>query len=218
MPWLGYLDRIQQSDIFVFLDNVQFEKNSFTNRNRIKTQSGIKWLTVPVKLRGHLTSTMLETAISADQPWSRKHLSAIEASYGKAPLFKQNFPKIRHLLNGSETTLADLCWAQLQFWMSEFAITTLVVRASALNLKCKKSELILELCESLGAARYLSGPFGKDYLDESAFAQAGIEIEYQKFEHPVYQQLWGDFIPGLSCLDFWMNAGAGSVFNAHDVA
>ena len=211
MPWLGYLDRIRRSDVFVFLDTVQFEKNSFINRNKIKMQAGTHWLTMPVRLRGHMSSNVAETPIDNDQPWRRKHLGAIEAAYGRARFFRDLRPKLETIMSGREDLVAELCWLQLQFWLAEFKIDTKVVRASELGLTSRKSDLVLEICQTLSATRYISGPFGKDYLNENAFVASGVEIEYDHYEHPVYPQLWGNFIQGLSCLDLWMNVGPGQL-------
>lgn len=114
------------------------------------------------------------------------------------------------LVKSPESSLTELCWQQLQFWLAEFEIKTQVVRSSELPVDSKKSDLVLGLCKHFSADHYLSGALGKDYLDEDAFAAAGIEIEYQDFQHPVYPQLWGNFEPCMCIVDYWMNCGSGS--------
>lgn len=218
LPWLGYLDKIARADVFVFLDTVQFEKNSFINRNRIKTPQGPQWLTVPVKTKGHLSATLRETAIEATQPWRAKHLRGIVMNYSRARCFEQCRAPLESLLGGSETNLAELCWRQLQFWLSEFDIRTRLVRSSDLPVAGVKSDLILSLCRHLGATRYLSGTLGRQYLNEGDFGSAGISVEYQAYVHPVYEQLWGDFIPNMSVVDLWLNCGPGSVRFGEQVA
>ena len=208
LPWLGWLQKLAHADVFVYLDAVQFEKNSFTNRNRIKTPQGPLWLTVPVKSRGHLDATLLDLAIDDAQPWRRKHLLAIEANYRRAPHFESNFSRLEALLRTPYTALADFCWAELDFWCREFGITTKLVRQSTLAATGRKSDLVLDLCRQLGADRYLSGALGREYLKQDAFAAAGIAVEFQAFEHPVYPQCWGGFEPNLSLIDFWFHCGA----------
>lgn len=214
LPWLGYLARIAACDAFVFLDTVQFEKNSFTNRNRIKTANGPQWLTVPVLGHGHTTKPMNELAIDNRQDWRKKHLRSVEQNYSRAPWFKQNFSRLAKLYSEPTDRLADLCFSQLQFWLAEFEITTPVVRASSLPVTGQKSGLVLALCEHLGASRYLSGPMGRDYLELGEFARRGIAVDFDEFVHPAYPQLYGDFVPALSVVDYWMNCGREAAFTA----
>lgn len=207
LPWLGYFEKIVRADVFVFLDTVQFEKNSFINRNKIKAPQGPQWLTIPVKTKGHIKATLRETLIDDTQPWRIKHLKAIESNYRKATHFKECFPKLETLLLTPESNLAELCWRQLQFWLAEFEIETPVYRSSDLPVASKKSDLVLDLCKYFGATSYLSGALGRNYLDEDSFAAVGIEVEYQDFLHPAYPQLWGPFVPNMGIVDVWMNCG-----------
>jgi hypothetical protein len=211
LPWLGYFDKIAQADVFVYLDTVQFEKNSYINRNRIKTPQGAQWLTIPVKAKGHLSATLRDATIDDRQPWRRKHLKAIAMNYRKAPRFETCFPKLEALLAGTESNLAEICWQQLRFWLDELGIATRVVRSSELPAMSSKSDLILDLCKHFGANHYLSGALGRDYLVESDFRTVGITVEYQDYVHPVYPQLWGEFLPYMSIPDFWMNCAPSSL-------
>ena len=208
LPWLGYLEKIARADVFVYLDTVQFEKNSFINRNRIKTPQGVQWLTIPVRAKGHLSMTLRDLATDATQPWHARHLKAITMNYSRAPHYTTCFPKFEKLSVDRPSNLAELCWRQLCFWLSEFGIAARVVRASELRVEGSKSDLILQLCRHLGADRYLSGALGRGYLVEEDFRTAGIAIEYQDYRTPVYPQMWGDFVPNLSIVDYWMNCGA----------
>jgi hypothetical protein len=208
LPWLGYFDKIARADVFVFLDSVQFEKSSFTNRNRIKTPQGAQWLTIPLKMKGHLSATIAQMLIDEAQPWRAKHLKSIEANYARAPFFKAGFPELQPLLMQDADNLAELCWQQLQFWLRVLDIRTPIYRSSQLPIEARKSELVLSMCQHFGADEYLSGALGRDYLDEAAFARAGINIEYQDYPHPQYPQLWGGFEARLSVVDAWLNCGA----------
>jgi hypothetical protein len=207
LPWLGYFDKIARSDLFVYLDTVQFEKNSYINRNQIKTPQGALWLTIPVKTKGHIANTLLSTKIDDSQPWRSKHLKSILMNYKKAAGFDERFPKIENLLSYQETNLADYCFHQLLFWLSELGITTPIVRSSELPISSTKSDLVLDLCSYHQAGQYLSGALGRDYLVEEDFRKTGITIEYQDFKSQHYAQLWGGFIPKLSVLDWWLNFG-----------
>lgn len=205
LPWLGYFDKIQRADTFIYLETVQFETNSFINRNRIKTPQGPLWLTVPVRTRGHLHTTIEEIEIDDTRNWRKKHLGAIYANYRRAAAFDTIYPAFEALLQCEHRLLSDLCFAQLKFWMDTLGIRTSVIKASALNVPGSKSSLILGLARHQGASRYLSGALGSNYLDAAAFAAAGVEVSYQCYRHPEYRQLWGDFVPGMSILDFVMN-------------
>ncbi len=211
LPWLGYLDKIALADVFVYLDTVQFEKNSFINRNRIKTAQGVQWLTIPVKIGGHTSATMRDTQIANDEHWRDKHLKAIALNYRRARHFDTCFPRFAGQCAVDEPLLVEYCWRQLAFWLHEFEIETRVIRASEMALEGTKSELILDLCRKLGADEYLSGVQGRNYLKFADFESAGIKVRVQEFIGPTYPQLWGDFVPNLSLLDFWMNEGPGAL-------
>jgi hypothetical protein len=214
LPWLGYFDRIANSDLFIFLDTVQFERNSFTNRNRIKTANGPIWLTVPVRLAGHFTKTVGEIEIDETQPWRRKHLRSIEQNYHRASAFEERFEQLGAIYGGVGGGLAALCLSQLHFWLAQLGIRTAVVPASELPVTERKSDLVLALCRCVGATRYLSGPLGRSYLQEETFAAAGIEVRYQDYVHPEYPQLYGNFLPAMGIVDYWVNSRAADLFSA----
>lgn len=192
LPWLGYFDKIIKSDVFVFLDSVQFEKNSFTNRNKIKTPAGATWLTVPVKTKGHLGNTIVETKIDNRKKWQHDHLKAIFLNYRKAPRFDECYHRLKNLYGKEYLLLSELCWDHLMFWLKEIGSEKKIFRSSQLPVEGKKSTLILNLCRHFGADRYISGSLGKNYLNEDDFREVGIKIDYQDYIHPQYHQLWGD--------------------------
>ena len=212
LPWLGYFEKISKSDTFIFLDSVQFEKNSFTNRNLIKTAQGTQWLTVPVKTKDHLSSSLCQIKIDPTQKWKLKHLQAIRINYAKAPYFSKLFPLLEALYQVEFEYLADFCFHHLVFWLRYLGIEREILRSSQLSITSKKSQLILDLCLSLGANEYYSGKLGADYLDEDSFRRKKIEIQYQDFQGFQYPQLYGHFVPHLSILDFCMNMQANHNF------
>ncbi|MGG1552413.1 WbqC family protein [Paenibacillus ferrarius] len=205
LPWLGYLEKIKNSDIYVYLDSVQFETRSFINRNKIKTPNGGIWLSVPVKSKGHREIPLNQLEIDTSIDWKTAHLKAIYLNYKKAPKFNECYSKLESLYSTEHTYLSDLCYNQLLFWFKEFNITTRIVKSSELNIKSKKSDLILDLCKHYNSDVYISGTLGRDYIEISKFQEFGIEVIFQNYLHPVYPQLWGSFIPYMSVLDFWMN-------------
>lgn len=216
LPWLGYFDKMIRSDVFVFLDSVQYEKNSFINRNKIKTSNGAIWLTIPVKTKGHIMSSLNETEIDNRSNWQRKHLNAIYLNYKKAPRFQECYSKIKQFYEISYSMLADFCWEYLQFWVSELNISTRIIRSSHLGIKSRKSELINDLCRHFEADSFISGQLGTNYIKSEQFQADGINIQFQDYKHPVYPQLWGEFIPSMCILDFWMNTDQYSLVTSSD--
>jgi len=205
LPWLGYFSKIKQADVFIFLDSVQFEKNSFINRNKIQTHQGPIWLSIPVITKDYKNKSIAELEIDPRQKWASKHLKSIAQNYKKAPHFDRLFPQVEALYQEEHPLLGDLCLAHLKFWLKELQIDTQLVRSSTLDIESKKSDLVLDLCRHFEADHYISGALGKDYLEEENFAEHKIGITYQDYSHPEYPQLHGEFQPYLSVLDFLMS-------------
>jgi len=205
LPWLGYFEKINRSDIFIYLDTVQLEKNSYTFRNKIKTPQGSTWLTIPLITKGHTTNSIRDIKIDNSQNWKKNHLKNIFFNYKKAKFFDELYPKIELLFDEDFDLFSDLAYKHMVFWLDELNIQTKIVKSSTLDIETKKSDLILDLCSNFNANKYLSGALGKAYLNEDSFDQQNIQIEYQNYSHPVYQQLNGEFLPYMGIVDFWMN-------------
>jgi hypothetical protein len=208
LPWLGYFDKLRHVDLFVFMDAVQFTKGNYQNRNKIKTPQGPLWLTVPVKSKGRLSSTICETPVDQQANWATKHLQAIHANYRRASNYQHLFPALQKLYAAQHDKLGELCWHHLLFWLRVMQIHTRLVKLSTLDVSGCKGELVLEICRSVGATCYFCGMGARVYMMhmEDTFAAAGIAITYQAFEHPVYRQQWGGFISHLGIVDYAMNA------------
>ena len=207
LPWLGYFDQFRRSDIFVYYDDVQYDKNGWRNRNRIKTQAGPLWLTVPVLHSGRGAQRILDIDIDRRTPWARKHVASIRQAYVRAPFLDRYLPPLEELLEREWTRLIDLdlaCAALLATWMG---ISTPIERSSTMNVDGEQSTRLVNICRRFGAARYLSGDSAQNYLDLRLFEREGITVEWQRFDHPVYPQLHGEFVPYLSALDLLMNCG-----------
>ena len=207
LPWLGYFQRIKSSDLFIFLDNVQFEKNSYVNRNRIKTPQGTLWLTVPLNQKGHMEKELNSIEINDKNNWRSKHLKSIALNYSRTLLFQDRFARLSKFNESqiSNIYIADLCWQQLNFWTKELNINTPLIRASEHKFEGRKSDLVLSICKYFQANEYISGINGEDYLKRNEFVAEGINITLQNYNTKEYKQLWGDFIPNLSIVDSWMN-------------
>ena len=193
---------MELSDVFVVHVGVQFEKGSFINRNRIKTQMGARWLTAPVKLKGYMKGSIADMALD-NTNWRKKHLNRIQGAYRNAPRFEENFPKLeKHYQALPHKTLLTACLANIGFWVQEYGIS---VKLRPNMLSVVKTEALVKMCQDANVDTYLSGPLGRNYLDEDAFKKAGIEVRYHDYQMQPYPQLWGDFIPNLSVLDCWFN-------------
>lgn len=211
LPWLGFFDQLLRSDIFVLYDDVQFNKNGWRNRNRIKSTAGAPhWLTVPVHVRS-LEQRLLETEIDNRQPWARKHLGTIRQFYANAPGLKRYLPELEEVLAGRRWEgLVDLDEAVIGLLCSWLGLERQMVRSSTLNVPGERSERLLNLCLHFGVRRYLSGNAAQSYLEVERFTESGIEVVWQNYEHPAYPQQHGTFVPFLSILDLVLNCGENS--------
>jgi hypothetical protein len=185
---------------------VQFQKNSFQNRNKILTKDGPVWLTVPVRTSGTLYERPLkDVEIDNSKNWRAKHLSSVRMNYSKAPHFGNCFPAVARFYEREWPTLDKLCWEMLDYFNKLLGVNTPIRRASEMSADGAKSDLILDLCKKAGATTYLSGALGRDYLDLPSFAAAGIAVEFQDYRHPTYRQAYAGFTPNLAVIDLIMN-------------
>ncbi|MBN2084300.1 MAG: WbqC family protein [Anaerolineales bacterium] len=207
LPWLGYLDKARKADEFIFLDTVAFKKNYFENRNRIRTPQGWAWVTAPVLLKGRFGQTFLDVEVNNQVRWAEVYWRTLLQNYSRAPFWKTYGPVLEELLLRPWHKLIDLNLALISLVWREFGIATPTRRASTLGVSGKKSGLLLDICRKTGATVYLSGPSGRDYLEQSLFAAAGIGIEFHEFHHPEYPQRFSPFVPGLASIDLLLNEG-----------
>ncbi len=208
MPWLGYFDKMDQVDSFVLLDNVQYKKNEFQNRNRIKTPQGPQWLTVPVSYQ--FPARIDEVQVRVGDPWRRKHLQTLVANYAKAPYWAQYAESLRDLYAVEWTSLAAVNRASVEWLKSQLGIATPLAVASEMELSQEPTQRLLDICKELGASTYLAGVDGRKYMELDRFAAAGIEVAFQEYEHPQYAQMHGEFSSHLSVLDLLFNCGSES--------
>jgi len=208
LPWLGSFDQMQRSSVFIYYDDVQFDKHGWRNRNRVKAPDGAPhWLTVPVLHSGRNWPAILEVEIDNRGAWARKHVGTLRQFYAKASHLHRYLPALEEMLERRWTLLVDLDLAVTGLICGWLGLERRMLRASALGISGKQSERLLALCQHAGAQRYLSGDSARDYLDTGLFAQHGIEVEWQNYLHPVYPQQHGDFVPYLSIVDLVFNCG-----------
>jgi len=212
LPWLRYLEKIARADVFVVLDDVQYTKNGFQNRNKIKHVSGWMYLTVPVKYRPG--QRLGEVEIASDKKWSARHWHALQSNYGRAPYFGEHAEALADIYQRAWTHLDPLNWELLRYLCSALGIGTRLVRSSELDVHGDGTARLIRICRALGAERYYSGSCAADaYLDAAAMEAAGISVVLQDWSCPTYKQRFPQvgFIPDLSVVDLLLNEGPRSL-------
>ncbi len=209
LPWLGYIDLVDQADTFVLLDTVQFEKRSWRQRNRIKIPGGLSFLTVPVPVKGRFEQKILDVEIEG-RSFVRKHLRSIERRYRRAPFFVRYFSELAHILDTCVvgTRLADLNVRLIQWLCRQLGVTTRLLWSEIQQEGCR-SELLLNLCRASGADSYLSSLGAADYLLEGIpqFSAAGVDVAFRHYEHPQYRQQFPPFSSHASVIDLIFDEG-----------
>jgi len=207
LPWLGFFDQMRRADIFVYYDDVQFDKHGWRNRNRIKSPAGPHWLTVPVRHHGQGRPLIMETLIDDRARWARTHVGTLKQYYAKAPHLPRYLPELEELLQRPWTHIVDLDLAVVDLMARWLQLAPNVMRSSQLGIGGARSQRLIDMCRHFGADRYLSGNAASDYLDIALFAGQGIEVVWQDYDHPVYPQQHGPFVPYLSAIDLLLNCG-----------
>ena len=214
IPWLGYFHKISQSDVHVFYDDAEYSKNNFFNRNKIKTPQGECWLTIPVEY--HSAQNINQTKIIPNTNWQKNHWQTIRGNYARAPYFKEYEDFFAAFYQKQWNYLSALTMEMNKAICRLLGIKTKFFISSELGVSGKSNEKLINICAAVGADTYLSGkgavdvsanPYGKPYLDIGLFKKAGIGVKVQEFQHPAYKQIYGEFTPNLSILDFIFNCG-----------
>jgi arginyl-tRNA synthetase len=210
LPWLGYFDKIERSDVFVFLDNVQFKKNEWQNRNKIKTDQQWQWLTVPVIHK--FGQKIDEVEINNTVRWGKKHLTALMTHYSKAPFFKEHIAFFEQTYAQEWKILSDLNMHLIQYLAKALGISNTEFFISSEYISREEpTERLVDLCKHAGGDVYLSGKDGAKYLNLDEFEKEGIQVIFQDYNHPQYAQLYGNFEPYMSVIDLLFNCGPESL-------
>ena len=207
LPWLGFFDQLRRADVFVYYDDVQYDKHGWRNRNRIKTQTGPQWLTVPVRHGGEGFPRIVDVEIDGRTPWARKHTASIRQAYARAPFLGRYMPALEEMLHRKWERLVDLDFACAGLIADWLGIERRIQRSSAVGVTGERTERLVNICRHFGAGRYLSGDSAQSYLDVAAFQAHGIAVEWQQYAHPAYPQLHGAFVPYMSAIDLVLNCG-----------
>jgi len=210
LPWLGYFDKIDRADAFVLLDTVQFKKNEWQNRNRIKTADGWQWLTVPVLYK--FPQRIIEVEVNNREKWQHRQRQSITSNYRKAPYWKKMEPFFESVFSSEWKFISGLNIHVVRELASILGISTPMYVASELgDFPEDPDQRLIAVTSKLGGDTYLAGSGGKDYMNLDLYKDAGVRVIFQEYEHPVYSQLFGDFEPFMSVIDLVMNHGEDSL-------
>lgn len=219
LPWLGWFDLADQADVMVVLEDVAFSKQSWQQRNRIRTRNGLEFLSVPVKTAGRLGQVIADCEL-VNQSFVVKMIKSLQSNYAKAPFFVGAMDELASTLESSASTnrLVELNCALISWMAARLGVKTPMVRASTLGAGGQRGEHVAAICECVGASRYLSPAGAEHYLieDKCSFDRRGIEVLIHMYEHPQYVQRFSPFVPFASALDLIFNVGpaAGEVMRS----
>lgn len=207
IPWKGYFDLINRVDEFIVYDDRQYTKNDWRNRNRIKTPHGLLWITIPIARRG--LGQRIDEATPSDPRWAEKHWKTLVQFYARAPHFAEYRDGLEELYREvAGERLSTINRRFLETICELLGIRTPFVDSVGYDVEGRKSDRVVALCRAAGATAYLSGPSARDYVDEDAFREAGIELEYMDYgAYPEYPQLFPPFVHEVTVLDLLFNTG-----------
>lgn len=208
LPWIGYFYKMLKCDRFILLDDVQFVRRSYTNRVNIRTPAGKQWITIPVKQKGRYLQLVKDVELETSLQWQKKVLGTLQSAYGRAPFFKTYFPALSAIVQENCSFLAEMNTRLIQWVAGILELSTPILKSSELpGVSGASTERLVNICRAVGADRYLSGFGGQKYQEEVIFNQHQVELVVYDFKHPVYPQLWGEFLSGMSALDLVFNCG-----------
>lgn len=215
LPWLGFFNKVSLCEILVIGDHVQYEDHGFRNRNKIKTPTGPQWLTVPVsnKFGDPIKMVPVSYLERNGKLWTEVHLQTLKHNYSRSPYFENVIGILEEVYEKKFQFLADMNIELLKKILEFLNLKTTIKRTSELGLNASKTESIIEICHTLKANKYVSGPLGKKYADEALLKKNGITIFYPKYEHPTYTQQFMKlgFLPNMSIIDLLFNEGPSSL-------
>jgi len=210
IPWRGYFDQIRRADLFIFYDDVQYDKHGWRNRNQIKTAQGKQWLTIPVHSKGVTEGIPIkDVRIDWSKPWAKNHLKALTFAYAKAPHFALFAPWLASVYEHRDEFLADFTiWLTIEIARKIGIAHTRFMRSSEIpGIDGQKTRRLIQILERVGAKHYISGPSAWDYIEQDQFDAAGITLEYMEYNYPEYPQLYPPFDPFVTILDLMFMTG-----------
>jgi hypothetical protein len=211
LGWAGWFDIADQVDCMILLDDVVFSKQSWQQRNRIRTREGLSYLTVPVRTAGRLGQLILDTELAGTE-FVEKITRTVSQNYSRAAHYRHLFPEFCEVLKQGAASgkLCELNCSLIEWLSAHLGVKTPVVRSSTLDVEGKRGAYVAKLCEAMGASRYLSPAGAEQYLmeDQAEFHARSVSVELHVFEHPIYGQCFDPFVPFASVIDLLLNEGA----------
>jgi hypothetical protein len=210
IPWRGVFDQIQRADLFIFYDDVQYDKHGWRNRNQIKTAQGKQWLTIPVHSKGVTEGIPIkDVRIDWSKPWAKNHLKALTFAYFKAPHFTSYASWLASIYDRRDEFLADFTiWLTIEIAREIGIGRTRFMRSSEIaGIDGQKTDRLIQILEHLGAKHYISGPSARTYIEQDKFDSAGITVEYVEYNYPEYPQLYPPFDPFITIFDLMFMVG-----------
>jgi len=208
IPWKGYFDLINFADEFTLYDDRQYTRRDWRNRNRIKTRQGVRWLTVPVEVKGRYLQRIDETNVS-DPAWAETHWRTLVHTYAAAPFFDRYRDRLEQTYLGlQDRSLSRINRRLLETTCELLGIETKLSWSTDYDAHGEKTDRLVDLCTQMGATRYLTGPAARDYLEEARFAEAGIAVSWMDYSgYPEYPQLYPPFEHAVTVLDLLFHTG-----------
>jgi hypothetical protein len=209
LPYIGFFHRLLDADVWIALDHVQFTRGGsdcWIHRDKIKTPNGKKWVVLGIK-KCPLKTPINEVRLLETSDWKIRNLNQIKENYRKAPFFNEFYPYIKKIYDCSDEKMSNFNIRTIQILLELFEIDIEIVCSSKFNLQSKRNEMLVDILNKIGAKVYISGTGAKNYFKPTLFEEAGIEVIWHKFEHPVYPQMYGKFVNYLSSIDLLFNVG-----------
>ncbi len=211
LGYLGFYNKMMNADAWIFLDNVQLAKRDFVRRNRIRGQHGAFWLTVPIITKGRYHQQIKDVEINNTQEWRQSHWKSIEHEYRRTPFFEEYADALAPIYQKEWESIANLNITLIKTIAGLFNIERPMYRSSELGIEGTSSQLLADLTHAVNGSVYLSGPMGRDYLENSFFDAHGLSIAFNDFTHPIYTQKHGEFMPYMAAVDLLFNCGPESL-------
>ena len=210
IPWRGFFDQIRRADLFIFYDDVQYDKHGWRNRNQIKTAQGKQWLTIPVHSKGVTEGIPIkDVRIDWSKPWAKNHLKALTFAYTKTPHFASYAPWLASVYERHDEFLADFTiWLTIEISRQIGISKTRFMRSSEIpGIDGQKTERLIQILRHVGATHYISGPSARDYVEKDKFEAACISLGYMEYNYPEYPQLYPPFDPYVTIFDLMFMVG-----------